>query len=85
MSMCEEALYPLQEGLGGGTGGGISSPSPTTVWCPASALSKLTSGACRLHLALAPTRPPSSQIVGGHMSPAYLATVVPGPPKGRDE
>lgn len=81
MSMCEEALHHSMKCWGGG--GNKRALAHHCLSRPTSALSKLTSGARRLHLA--PTCPPSSQIVGGHMSPACLATVVPGPPKGRDE
>lgn len=39
MSMCEEALYPVQEGLSR-----INARSTTMSWCPTSALSKLNLG-----------------------------------------
>lgn len=64
MSMCEEALHPLQEGLGWTSAHELS----TTSWCSNTDLSKLTSGALRLHLTLGPSCPPSSQIGGGHVS-----------------
>lgn len=64
VSMCEEALHPLQEGLCWTSAHEL----PTTDWCPTSALSKLTSGAHRLHLTQGPSCPPFSHLVGGHVS-----------------